>query len=122
MFGCTRMVVGATTWITPLTAGRIFGLGDVANDNRAALVARLYGSRDLVLGGAVVAATDAEAARSALALGVAVDLLDVVASVFGARRGVSKLGAWFVGGGAAVFAACGLVLLIRGEHAPVGPA
>ncbi len=87
MFGCTRMAVGATTWIAPRTAGLIFGLGNVADDHRAALVARLFGSRDLCSARAVVAADDAEAVRSALALGVAVDLLDVVATVFGVRRG-----------------------------------
>jgi hypothetical protein len=122
VFGIMRMTVGASSWLAPRTTGHSFGLGNVAADDRAALVTRLFGARDLVLGGAVVAATDAEAVRSALALGVAVDVLDVVAVVLGARRGVSKVGALFVGSGAASFAAFGLVLLIRGEQAPIGPA
>jgi len=121
VFGITRMTVGASSWIAPRAAGYTFGLGDVADDSRAALVARLFGSRDLVLGGALVAASDAEAVRSALALGVAVDLLDVVATVLGTHRGVSKAGAVLVGGGAALFATFGVMLLIRGEQAPIGP-
>ena len=81
-----------------------------------ALVARLFGARDLMLGAAVVAADDPEAVRSTLALGVAVDLLDVLATVLGVRRGVSKHGAVGVGVGAAAFAGIGIALLVRGER------
>jgi hypothetical protein len=92
-----------------------FGLGNVGEDARGALLARLFGSRDLLLGAALVAADDAEAVRSALALGVAVDVLDVLATVLGVRRGVSKHGAVGVGVGAAAFAGMGIALLVRGE-------
>jgi hypothetical protein len=122
IFGATRMAVGGFTWLAPRASGHTFGVGDVAADSRVALVARLFGSRDLLLGAAVVAAKEPEAVQSALALGVAVDLLDVMATVLGVRRGVSKHGAVGVGVGAAVFAACGIALLVRGEPSrpPIG--
>ncbi len=124
MFGVARMVVGGSTWIAPRASGLTFGLGNIGEDARVALAARLFGSRDLLLGAAVFAADDPEAVRSALALGVAVDLLDVVATVLGVRRGVSKHGAVGVGVGAAAFAGIGLALLVRGEPSrpPIGAA
>ena len=93
VFGVSRMAAGGFTWLAPRASGHTFGLGDIGSDSRAALVARLFGSRDLLLGAAVVAANEPEAVQSALALGVAVDVLDVVATVLGVRRGVSKHGA-----------------------------
>ena len=116
------MAVGGFTWVAPRAAGHTFGLGGVAADSRAALVARLFGSRDLLLGAALVVADDPEAIQSALALGVAIDVLDTVATVLGVRRGVSKHGAVGVGVGAAVFAGCGIALLVKGEPSrpPIG--
>jgi hypothetical protein len=121
-FGISRMAVGGFTWLAPRASGHAFGLGDLGADSRAAVVARLFGARDLMLGAAVVAANEPEALQSALALGVAVDLLDVIATVLGVRRGVSKHAAVGVGVGAAAFAACGIALLVRGEPSrpPIG--
>jgi len=121
-FGLARMTVGGSAWLAPRLSGQLFGLGDVGADSRVALVARLFGSRDLLLGAAVFAAEDPEAVRSALALGVAVDLLDVIATVLGVRRGVSKYASVSVGVAAAGFAGVGVALLVQGEPSrpPIG--
>jgi hypothetical protein len=121
-FGISRMAIGGLAWLAPRASGHGFGLGDLGADARGALVGRLFGARDLMLGAALLAATEREAVQSALALGVAVDLLDVAATVLGVRKGVSKHAAFGVGVGAAAFAACGIALLVRGEPSrpPIG--
>ena len=117
--GIIRMFVGVFTWLAPRFAGRAFGLGDVAHDPRAALVARLFGVRDLVLGGAVAFARDDDALSSALRLGVVVDTVDAAASALGRRRGVNRWGTALVGGGAVIFAVMGAESLRRvGTTAP----
>ena len=111
--GIIRMFVGVFTWFAPRIAGRAFGLGDVAHDPRAALVARLFGVRDLVLGGAVALARDDEALSTSLRLGLLVDTVDVAASALARRQGVNRWGSALVGGGAMVLAVMGAESLRR---------
>lgn len=111
LLGLMRMFVGVFSWIAPRSSARSFGLGDVADDARAALVARLFGGRDLVLGAAVAFARDDASLATALRLGVVVDTVDVAATAIARRRGASRWAAAIVGGGAAVLAAMGAVVL-----------
>ena len=111
MLGLTRMAVGLFSWISPRASARSFGLGDVADDSRGALLGRLFGVRDLVLGGAVAFARNEAALANALRLGLVVDTVDVAATALARRGGTSRLAAVLVGGGAAVFAAMGAISL-----------
>ena len=111
--GVIRVLVGAVTWLAPRTSGRAFGLGDVADDPRGALLGRLFGVRDVVLGSAVVFARDDAELSTALRLGLVVDTVDVAASVVGRRGGLSRWGTALVGGGAIVLAMMGTESLRR---------
>ena len=110
--GLMRTAVGVSSWLSPRYAGRVFGLGDTADDERAALVTRLFGVRDAALGQAVML-TAGEGRRMALTLGAVVDGIDVLASIVALKRGVSKAGIVLVGGGAAFFLGLGLAALAQ---------
>ena len=118
--GIIRVLVGVFTWLAPRASGRAFGLGDVADDPRGALLGRLFGVRDVVLGSAVVFARDDVELSTALRLGLVVDTVDVAASALGRRRGLSRWGTALVGGGAIVLAMMGAESLRRMSPAPQG--
>lgn len=105
-----RSLVGAATWISPSSSRRAFGLGPLEDDPGGELVGRLFGVRDLALGQAI-RHRNAEVRRAALHVGVVCDSVDVVASLIARRRGAPKASGVLVGGGAAFFAALGLLAL-----------
>lgn len=111
LLGTTRAAVGATAWTAPRTTLRLTGLGPATRGPEDAtastdVVSRLFGVRDLALGLAVLQ-TDPHLRRAALALGVAVDLVDAAASVQGVRRGAPPASLLGVAAGALLFAGLG---------------
>lgn len=102
-----RSVVGAASWTSPALSWRSFGLGLIEDDPRSMLITRLFGVRDLALGLAVQH-PNPDVHRAALDVGVAVDAMDVVASLFAFRRGASRASLVLIGGGAALFVGLGL--------------
>lgn len=104
-----RSVVGAGTWASPALSGRTFGLGSLEGPG-AALLARLFGVRDLALGQAIRHPSP-EVRRAALQVGVLCDSVGVVASLVALRRGAARSSGVLVGGGAAFFVALGLLAL-----------
>ena len=94
--------------IAPYTAGRIFG---IAREPAAAWVTRLFGSRELVLAAALLAAP-ADQVSSVAALGAGIDALDAVSSVAERSRGTISDYTLVSGGfGAVVFALLGVATL-----------
>jgi hypothetical protein len=80
-----RIAIGAISWLAPNLAGKLFGL-DTAGNPQAPYLARLFGIRDLALGvGALRTRGDAQ--RRILTLGMACDVADTAAGVFGRRAG-----------------------------------
>jgi hypothetical protein len=116
--GAGRVAVGLNAWMFPRLLWRVFGMGDIGGDSRARYVTRLFGVRDVALGGAVLIAEDDVALRRAVDLGIAVDCIDVAAAVLSMRRGGRIRGALFAGAGAAVFAGLGLWIRQRLVNAP----
>jgi len=116
--GVMRTGVGALSWVSPAASWRTFGLGPLAGDARGGLVTRLFGSRDLVLG-QMVLCPDPEVRRAGLQAGVAVDSIDLVASLLALRKGAPKVTILTATGGAAAFMALGLFALAQEPHATV---
>jgi hypothetical protein len=119
-----RSLVGIASWATPALSWRTFGFGVLDADPRPRLLTRLFGARDLALG---LAARHprAEVRRAALGIGIAVDAIDVVASVIAARQRASKASLVLVGGGAALLAILGIAALSADQddasYEPVAP-
>jgi hypothetical protein len=109
-----RMLVGAGTWAAPGLSWRTFGLGPLQGGASTMLVGRLFGVRDLALG-AAVQHPDPGVRRAALQIGVAVDAVDVVATLLAVRRGAPKATLLLVAGGAALFVGLGLAALADHE-------
>ena len=113
LLGAARIGIGASVWAAPGPSVRALGF-DPDNPQVMSL-ARLAGTRDLVLGGAAVAcADDGPAAATMTRLNAAVDALDALA--FGIalvrRQGIDRAG--LVGSlSAAAAAAFGLALASR---------
>jgi hypothetical protein len=108
ILGASRLLVGAVSLIAPYTAGRIFG---IAREPAAAWVTRLFGSRELVLAAALLAAP-ADQVSSVAALGAGIDALDAVSSVAERSRGTISDYTLVSGGfGAVVFALLGVATL-----------
>ncbi|MUL65866.1 hypothetical protein BOO86_15430 [Mycobacterium sp. CBMA 234] len=80
----TRSAIGASGWLMPITAGRLFGM-DVSNDVSAALFLRLGGSRDFALAASPLVA--GESRKQMLKLAAACDIGDIVAVAIARRRG-----------------------------------
>jgi len=105
-----RSAVGAGTWLAPGTSGRAFGLGDQLGDPGPAIVARLFGVRDLALAQALRHPSQ-EVRRAAVRWGALMDAVDVVSTALSLRRGASRRAAVLVGAGAAAFAAIEVAIL-----------
>lgn len=112
-----RSAVGVGTWISPAVSGRVFALGPIGDDPRTALIARLFGVRELVLAQAVRHPSP-EVRRTALQVGVAVDAVDLVASLVALRKGASKATLLTVTAGAALFIGLGVAALAREDATP----
>jgi hypothetical protein len=81
----TRTLIGVGTWLAPRLSGRLFGL-DVAGNPQLPYVARLFAIRDLALA-AGLQASDGDALRVWIQIGIACDAADAVAGLLAGRRG-----------------------------------
>lgn len=114
--GVMRTGVGVLSWVSPAASWRTFGLGPIGGDASAGLVTRLFGSRDFVLA-QMVLCPDPKVRRAGLQAGVAVDSIDVVASLLALRKGAPKVTILTATAGAAFFAGLGAFALMC-EPAP----
>jgi len=109
----TRIGAGVLTYAQPQLAAKLFGIK--SGEKSSAYTARLFGSRDVALGLAVLSRNPA-IRRSTLRLGVLVDTCDAVAAVLETRkRGLTPAGSALLIGGAATFAALGVLALREGD-------
>ncbi len=116
--GVMRLLIGVVSLVTPTASARAFG---VTRAPAAAWITRLFGSRELVLAAALLAAPAEQTSRVA-ALGAGIDALDVASSAVEFAGGRIS-GYTFVsgGGGAAVFALLGLAAM-RNPGSATAPA
>lgn len=116
ILSAVRAAVGIGSWLSPSLTSRLFGLGSLKDDPRAAVVTRLFGVRELALA-LTVQHPNPDVRRTALQAGVAVDSLDVIATLIAVRRGAPKVILLTFGAGAALFAGLGVAAL-TGEQRP----
>jgi hypothetical protein len=106
----SRVVVGASTWLTPNLAGRMFGL-DPEGNPQLPYVGRLFGARDVALGTGVLRSSRKNKDAWVTA-GLACDAADVAAGILAGARGQLPLGAAaLVSATAGAFAVAGVWLL-----------
>src|SRR5436189_4811654 len=86
-----RIVVGASAWLTPNLAGRMFGL-DPEGHPQLPYVGRLFGARDVALGTGVLRSSRKNKDAWVTA-GLACDAADAAAGVLAGARGQLPLGA-----------------------------
>ncbi|MCW2816043.1 MAG: hypothetical protein JWN84_3498 [Nocardioides sp.] len=106
-----RTAVGVGGWVAPGTAWRTFGLGALPEAlPSAAVMSRLFAVRDLAFG-LGLRHPEPAVRRAVLQAGIAIDAVDVVASVVGVRRGAPRASLLGVTAGAAFFVVLGAVAL-----------
>jgi hypothetical protein len=107
--GVGRIVAGGGPWLAPELAWRQSGLSEhTAADPEAQLLGRLFGSRDVVLGAALLAARTPESTRQILRAGLVVDAL-ALAAALRARPRMSPTGFASTAGGAAAAIAVAVI-------------
>lgn len=112
-----RLVIGASSWLFPNVAGRLFGL-DTRGNPQAPYLARLFGIRDVALGVGALRSSG-EARERWLQIGVLCDAADTAAAALGQRGGyLSTPTALLVGAPAVAATALGVQAL----QAPDGAA
>lgn len=108
VFAALRFGTGVSAWLAPTKTARLLGL---SSERQQPLTTQLFGSRELTLAVAIMDSSPQLRTR-ALQLGLVVDSLDVLAAVSGVRRRtLPAAGAFFAGGGAALFAGLGTLAL-----------
>ena len=112
-----RGIAGSGSWASPKLAWRTFGIGQLDDDPRPALATRLFGVRDLALAMAIKHPSN-EVRRAALRVGIAVDAIDVVASLIAVRKGAPRSTLLGVTAGAALFVALGVAALAADAPEP----
>jgi hypothetical protein len=80
-----RLPIGLGAWLTPVLAGKMFGLNPAENP-QSPYLARLFGARDVALAAGVLSSTG-EARKTWLRIGVACDAADALAGLLGGRKG-----------------------------------
>jgi hypothetical protein len=85
VLAAARSAIGASGWLMPKTAARLFGM-DVSRDVSAALFLRLGGTRDFALAAAPLV-TDGRSRSQMLKIAAACDLGDILAVGIAHRRG-----------------------------------
>lgn len=105
-----RSTAGLISWVSPAHSWRVFGLGSMSQTGSAGAVTRLFGIRDVALGMALHHPSS-EVRTAAVQAGVAIDALDVAASVLGRRAGAPASSLLGVAAGASLFVALGVTLL-----------
>jgi hypothetical protein len=100
----TRTVIGASCWLFPITACRLFGI-DASKDVAASLYLRLGGSRDFALAAGPLL-TEGASRRRMIQVAAGCDVGDIAAVLIAHRRGeISTAGATlFIGASAACLA------------------
>jgi len=106
--GFGRIIAGGAAWAAPEAAWQQFGLPTAASSPEAQLLGRLFGSRDLMLGLALLVAKTPASRRQILRAGIVVDGLDLAAALL-AKESLSPKGMASIAGGAA--SAIGVALL-----------
>ena len=105
---------GALSWVSPDTSWRTFGLGRLAGTGAdapsARVISRLFGVRDVALG-LGLRHPEPAVRRAVLQAGLAIDLVDVVASLRGFAQGAPRATLLGVTAGAALIAALEVVAL-----------
>ncbi|WP_354698525.1 hypothetical protein [Paraconexibacter sp. AEG42_29] len=81
----TRSAIGASAWLMPITAGRLFGI-DASGDVSAALYLRLGGTRDFALAAGPLL-TDGPARARMVKVAAACDVADIAAAIVAHRTG-----------------------------------
>lgn len=111
LLSTTRTAVGAGSWLAPGSSWALFGLGPGSEvDGSTGTATRLFAARELALG-VGLHHPDREVRRALLRAGVAIDLVDLVASLIGVRRGSPRRSLVGVTAGAVFFAALGAAAL-----------
>ncbi len=106
--GVGRIIAGGAAWAAPEAAWKQFGLASAAESPEAQVLGRLFGSRDLVLGAALLLAKSPSTRRQILRAGLIVDSLDLAAAAL-ARQSLSPKGMASIAGGAASAIAVALI-------------
>jgi hypothetical protein len=103
----SRIGAGKLTWISPDLSAKVFGI----RGEQSAYLGRLFGSRDIALGLAVLSRNPA-IRRTALRMGIVIDACDCAAAVLETKRGkLTPVGSALLIGGAATFAVLGVIAL-----------
>src|SRR3712207_4849523 len=98
-----RIAIGVVSYLAPRLGGRLFGL-DVARNEQAPYLARLFGVRDVALAVGALQ-SQGQTQKQWIQLGMACDVADVGAAFLGRRDGSLPLGTAVLVGGTAVAAA-----------------
>ena len=113
-----RGAIGVLTWLAPRLASRLFGISADANP-QLPYIARLFAVRDLALA-AGLQASEGQARRQWVRIGIACDAADAAAGVLAGRRGeLSPLSTVLVTAPALAGISLGTALL-RDLDAPAG--
>jgi hypothetical protein len=110
----SRAFAGASSWISPRHAWRVFLLGPMPDAGSTGLISRLFGIRDLVLALGLTH-SDPAVRRAVLTAGVVVDSADVVATVLALRTGAPRTTLLTVAAGAGTFIAIGATALAHSD-------
>src|SRR3712207_2769545 len=95
-----RIAIGVVAYLAPNFAGKLFGMDPAANP-QAAYLGRLFGIRDVAFGVGTLQSSGATQ-KQILQLGMACDVADVGAAVFGRRGGYLTAVTAIMAGGTAV--------------------
>jgi len=108
------MGVGTLSWAAPSLSAKVFGFDP---DRTEPIVTQLFGARECALAVAT-AASEGEVRRKVLALGIAIDTADAVASAIQIRRGAfSNQAKLLTAAGAVTFALWGAAALATEDAA-----
>ena len=114
LIAATRLLLAMATSLTPRLSGRLFGI-DPAQNPASPYLARLYGARAALMAIDLLEAERHGAGANVARRHLAVDAVDVAASMAGARGGyLSRRAAWLTGATAMSL----LVLGLRGSVSP----
>ncbi|MDZ7931987.1 MAG: hypothetical protein U5N21_18790 [Rhodococcus sp. (in: high G+C Gram-positive bacteria)] len=109
-----RSTAGMVSWVSPAHSWRAFGLGPMRQEGSAGVATRLFGVRDLALGMALHHPS-ADVRRAAVEAGIAIDVVDVAASVLGRRAGAPAASLVGVAAGATLFVVLGVTIIADTE-------
>jgi len=106
--GVGRIIAGAGAWLAPRTFWERSGLPAAAADPEAVMLGRLFGSRDVVLGAALLMGDNATR-RAVIRMGVPIDAADLIAAAVARRHLSPKALASLAGGAVAALITAAIV-------------